>query len=311
MGAWGSGLYSNDTAREVKDAIREIVRLPGDGAFLLDTLLQAFPPGEESDDDYSATWLVLADQFHRYAIDCPALFQKARHIIANGIDDRLMAALGMTPGDRDARKQALTRLIVDWSKAPQKPAGRKVLKAPLKNPLGPGEVWIYPTQGGNSANVLDPLSSIRKTFKPDGWSAFVVARNEFRYGFYPASFLIRLHVEQTTPPSLAACREARVGGRILRVYGEAEPSATCGWAPMSGWVIQKLGAKKIGALAVDWEMVRAKLPVTAFKSSARLRPVHNLLFMKTPGVTLGGKTLPPEILDESVPVAVKVRDVLA
>ena len=72
MGAWGAGLYSSDTAADLKSLIGAIVRLPVPDAELWRLAADEFPQAAEDprDEDHSTLWLVLAHQFVKKGIDC-------------------------------------------------------------------------------------------------------------------------------------------------------------------------------------------------------------------------------------------------
>jgi len=306
MGAWGPGLYSDDTAREVRDVIQEIVRLPKSGDELLDVLFQACPPGNESDDDYTITWLVAADQFHKYGIACARLFHTASQLIEEGADDAAMARLEMSATDRRKRAKALASLRAKWSAPAERPASRRVLHAPVSNPVSQGDVWAYPTSRGNSANVLDSLTHIQKNFAPDGWSAFVVAQTGTQFDVKPIAYVVRLHLSAEMRPDLKSCRSAHVGGVLVGQLGDTEPRATAGWVTLTTSDLRKLGAEKIGKINVDWEIAQELLPHTELTPATKPLPIHNALHVST-----GGDLESPELSDRPMSYGIPLSNLFA
>ena len=70
MGVWGSSLYSDDFAMDLRSAISAVSRLPYDGDKLVDLLCESEPSAANNpeDEDYSTFWLVVADQFTKRGI---------------------------------------------------------------------------------------------------------------------------------------------------------------------------------------------------------------------------------------------------
>ena len=88
MGAWGHKLYDSDVARDVRDAFEDLARLPLDPAALVARALASHPGADDPDDeDHTAFWLALADQFHRYGIAHAPLFERANAIVDSGHDE--------------------------------------------------------------------------------------------------------------------------------------------------------------------------------------------------------------------------------
>jgi hypothetical protein len=96
MGVWGTGIFANDTAADLKDQFEDVVRLP----ITTDELIRIVT-GEEDGDDFH---LALADLFHTYGIDAPAVREKAIELISSGDDLKNKRELGMT--EPDLRRRA-------------------------------------------------------------------------------------------------------------------------------------------------------------------------------------------------------------
>lgn len=112
MGTWGSGLYSNDIAKDLKSTITAVARLPFDTSELVDIIVDSFPEAanDTSDEDHTTFWPVLADQFHRKGIASPDLFDRAIDIVDSGKDLNTPSVTEMGPADQRKREKALRRL---------------------------------------------------------------------------------------------------------------------------------------------------------------------------------------------------------
>ena len=91
MGAWGTGIYSNDTSSDVRDMAKEIYPFTGaeEGTRLI---LKEFPDTAYSDipdSDYADFWFALADMQWKYGILTPDVKAKAIRLIDArvGIDE--------------------------------------------------------------------------------------------------------------------------------------------------------------------------------------------------------------------------------
>ena len=64
---------------------------------------------DAADEDHSIFWLVVADQFAKRGIDCPAARDRALALIADGSDLKTMESLGMDPKGLAKRRAMLSR----------------------------------------------------------------------------------------------------------------------------------------------------------------------------------------------------------
>ena len=81
MGTWGTGLYADDFALDLRNDIAAISRLPISGTEILNLLLSAYDEmaNDPANDEHSRFWLVVADQFRKRNIrQCGAY--GARHV---------------------------------------------------------------------------------------------------------------------------------------------------------------------------------------------------------------------------------------
>ena len=179
MGAWGVGLYSGDFAQDLRGMAKSVARLPFAPDKLLELLCAASPVSADDtgDEDHTVFWLVVADQFAKRGIECPAARERALGIIADGSDLKMMESLRM-----DASGLARRRVMLDELRgrlaAPivgDKP--RPTLKAPQKLLLTPGDAVIYPVCKREPINPYAAGKDLPfvKAWRQDGWGAFVIA----------------------------------------------------------------------------------------------------------------------------------------
>src|SRR5690242_15938999 len=98
MGVWAAGLYSGDFALDLRSAIRAVARLPFDGDRLVEILTETekAAASQPDNEDHTAFWLIVADQFARRGIVCDRARETAAAIIDSGSDLALLGRLGMS-----------------------------------------------------------------------------------------------------------------------------------------------------------------------------------------------------------------------
>jgi hypothetical protein len=127
MGTWSVSLYGSDTASDIRDQIRELLRTPLDVQAIVDALGASFPAlNDKNDEEYSDLWLVVADQFHRHGVQAPGVFATAVSIIETGLDLKVKRALSMSERDLTKRAKVLTELRDRWATPHPKPIKRKI-----------------------------------------------------------------------------------------------------------------------------------------------------------------------------------------
>lgn len=182
MGVWGVGLYSGDFAMDLRGTIKAVARLPFDADQLVDILCQteSTAANNPDDEDHTAFWLVVADQFAKRGIACERVRDKALEIISTGRDLAMLARLGMDPAGLRARGKMLEALRVVIA-APPSHKPRTVLKKPQAFVMNVGDVLVYPTRGGKPINPYYPSKErdlhwmkAASNLREHGWSAFVL-----------------------------------------------------------------------------------------------------------------------------------------
>lgn len=263
MGAWGTKLYEDDTACDLRDAFRELVRLPESPAELRRRAARRFGMGDDpKGEEETGFWLALADQFHRYGLEDAELFDLARDIIVSGADLAANRALGMDEGDLKKREKVLAGLLESWASPHPKPRTRKTIKGPDAYCFEVGDCYRYPTQG-HSGLPYTSWEFDRKNpyafFSPDGWGAFVVF-DRWRYDDYYARYLIAvlyLEAPADSPPTLETCRAAPIDGYIMDHWDlHYEMVGSC-YLKSPKRELKLLQADHLGQLPVDAAALRA------------------------------------------------------
>jgi hypothetical protein len=176
MGTWGVGLYSSDFARDLRSAIAAVARLPFSDERLAEILVgtESSAANDPANEDHTIFWLVLADQFARRSITSVRASDCALRIIDEGSDLAMLERLGMKPADLGKRRKFLTELrsrIASPSSA-EKP--RRVLKKPQPYVMDVGEIFTYPTSGGDNINPYFVSKDLMRNWSHDGWGALVI-----------------------------------------------------------------------------------------------------------------------------------------
>jgi hypothetical protein len=173
MGTWGSGLYSDDYALDLRASIAALCRLPHSGDAIVDLLAELNPEAHDPDDDCHTTfWLVVADQLHRRGIRSQAQ-ERALEIIANQTNLAALAKLDMAAEDLEERQRSLSALG-DELRSPTAEKSRKTLKKPQPLLFGAGDVLVFPIDSrGNCYNPYMKNPALAR-FTPVGWDGCMV-----------------------------------------------------------------------------------------------------------------------------------------
>ena len=212
VGTWGIGLFANDTAADLRDDFRAVVRAPWKGERLLAWAVARCPSAADpADTDYPVLRLAIADLFWTYGIDHPETFSRAEQVIADGTDLAALRLLGMKPRDLDRRARLLAGLAERWRTSNPKPRPRRILAAPEPFVLEVGDVLAYPMDGGLLRNpYVGPRTAERffdrHPWVPDGWGAAVVLDRFHKYEVfarYVIAFVAAGEPARIDPASLA------------------------------------------------------------------------------------------------------------
>jgi hypothetical protein len=138
MGAWGPGLFSDDTACDVRDDYRELLEDGVDDDVATQTVLDSYSGALGDPDEGSVVWLALAFTQSKVGRLDPAVREEALRIIETGADLRRWA----DPAIRKRRQAALEKVRTQLV-GPQ--PGRKRLRPPKRHEtsLVPADVLAY------------------------------------------------------------------------------------------------------------------------------------------------------------------------
>lgn len=200
MGAWGSGLYANDFALDLRAAVAAVARLPLADEELLRLLMEAEPgpAGSPDDPDHDIFWLAVAQQFARRGIQAPQAAGTAQAVIAR-----------LLPEQSDRKRRAeLEGLAREIGGEPARRIARKTLKAPQPFLFETGDAFAFPVQRGRGINPYFPTERGRRDFIGDGWAIGLIARRGRAFGFLAWYTPLMLFRALPAVPALAGLPEA-------------------------------------------------------------------------------------------------------
>jgi hypothetical protein len=208
MGTWGTGLYSNDLAQDLRDDFRMLVRAPWKPERLLAEIALKYPSVTQvTDADYFDLRLVLADLLWTYGINHEATLQTAEGIINAGSDLAAKRSLGMREADLTRRARLLADLAQKWNTENPKPRRRRVLTEAEPFVLQVGDCLVYPTSEGKARNpYVGPRQEASQykihAWEADGWGSAIVLNQYHKYGVFARYVLALLasHPETRLDP---------------------------------------------------------------------------------------------------------------
>lgn len=173
MGAWGGGLYSNDTALDLRTQVSLLSKIPKSGDEILDILVRSNEwiyneTGKETD----IFWYVVADQFEKRGITCEALYKEALGRLKKEPGSYVSGFRDVT--DKRSWMKSIGKLR-DRLQNPRPIKPRPKSKKPPAFALQLGGAYTFPTMQGKSFTPW--FSSWEKAeFHPDGYGALIVLR---------------------------------------------------------------------------------------------------------------------------------------
>ena len=216
MGSWGAGLYSDDSAADLKNTIALLDKVPITSDRLLEILIESYGESVALTADAGPTfWLVVADQFEKKGIRSTRAFEQAQAAIATGADLRDLEARGMEA--RDLKKRA--KIHAELEARLKKPRPEKPRPAGGKPPdfvVDIGEVYAFPTMRSQAFNAWY-ASWEQAKFVPDGWGAMLVLDRGRVFDWLPWCAVASLTVDPSREPSL----QDAVGARVRTEAGGA------------------------------------------------------------------------------------------
>jgi hypothetical protein len=143
MGTWSPGIFGNDTAAEVRDEYRELIRGGSSDASAEGLIIERFAGDIDNPDTGADVWLALAVsewELGRLSADTS---ERALEMIGSG--QAMARWLDVAPNLQARRRKALAK-AEEQLRGPQ-PARRTLRKPPSTN-LNPGDVLAYTTRDG-------------------------------------------------------------------------------------------------------------------------------------------------------------------
>ncbi|MDF1743494.1 MAG: hypothetical protein P1V19_07335, partial [Gimesia sp.] len=252
MGSWGPGLYSNDTALDLRSTISAIVKLPFETQRLVEIVSEVFPDAacKKVDEDYTTFWLVLADQFHKRSIDHPEVFDRSINIIDSGSDLRMQEALGLAAPYLKKREKNLLKLREKLCQPViEKP--RKTLQKPQPLIMETGDVMVFPvSEDGKSINpYFTEIEWQQEKWRQADWGAAVILAcgHAFEYLAYYCPLVQMRLVNMAQSPTLEMLQEP-VGWRFLQAGTSSKTH------------LRRSQVKKIANIKCDQQKVQDRFP---------------------------------------------------
>ena len=260
MGSWGTGLYQNDIASDVKLVFGDLSRRPTDTDTLVSQVLEKFGISlSVNDDDSADVILSLADILHQYALDHPATMAAARLLIEDGRDLAIKKSLGMSTRDLEKREKVLAEALDRWSLPHPKPRKRKAPKEPEPFLLEVGDVWAFPTMR-HAARPFQIKDVDLSQFQPDGWGVFAIADQWHHEGHRACYLFVLAIVPDVATPTLKDALAARVQQYTFHMSAFDEDKTGVMifegrlWKCLMG--IKQWPAVKLGSAVFDADRVR-------------------------------------------------------
>lgn len=255
MGTWGTSLYEDDEALDIRDSIAILSKMPIDGERTLELLLENFDRDFNlEDEDAPIFWLTVADQFEKKGIGCDKVLQMAIQVIEGGADLRALEGRGMEVADLVQRKKLLDKLLLRF----KNPKTTRPLSKPALPPklcVCAGQIYAYPTMNGQGMNAW--FSSWEAAdFNPDGAGALIILATGRAFDWFPwcayTPVNINPHEQITLDKVLASKTTFREG------VGYCAPKQTH---------FKKMGMSLLGSATLDPAKVDAVMQMCPRKPS--------------------------------------------
>jgi len=241
MGTWGTGIYAGDMAADLRGTVSALVQLPFEPDRIVEILCETEPTAanDPNDEDHTAFWLVVADQFLKRGIACDRVCEMAFAIIDSGRDIEMLSNLGMTPSDRAKRKKVLAELRAKLAAPAVVPKPRKTLSKPQPLLMESGDLFTYPTCGGEPINPYFNEKELEKIgWKHDGWGVMMILDCGRAFDFLAWYRPITIMDSLAQKPNAETLHSQKVAW-ILRNSG------TCSTGHFKRMQLEKLGAIRI------------------------------------------------------------------
>jgi hypothetical protein len=264
MGTWGTGIYSNDLATDLKPAVAGLAKLPFAPDQIVEHLCELFPEvaSNEGDEDHSTFWFVIADQLYKKGIISERATKIALEIIRSGRDIETLRDCGMEEGDLIKRRKVLEKLESDLLRQPNSHVTSSKITKPKPLVLFVGETFAYPTSKGQSVNpYFSPRDLEKQPFEPDGFGIFTVIRTGHMFGYLPWYQLALSSQNFRAPPAQS---------KLLK----SENWSSHGIGTLSAVHKERLMLQKLGEFQIRESAVNKLFPF--IESDARDSAVSNI-----------------------------------
>ena len=250
MGSWGSGLYGSDIACDLRAMIGAVLKLPFEDERLVDILCEreSAAANDPDDEDHTAFWLVLADQFEKRGIASVRVRDSAIAIIDEGRDLASHEARGLRGADLRKRARMLGELRARLTAAPRQARPRTTLKAPQPYTLEIGTLYACPTRGSAAINTYRGRTNFDGSpWIPDGFRQFVILARGRAFDYLAWYQPIVTIATVTAPPRLEDAQSD--------LWWRIETPKTC-----STRHFKMLEIEAVGAVPIDFAKARQRFP---------------------------------------------------
>lgn len=152
MGAWGPGIFSNDTASDVRDSYFDLYDNGSDLVAIREQLERDFKEGDRLQDN-TDLWLSLAACQWRIGHMDADVLEKVRTIVHRGIDIEVWHSLDATPATLRSREKALHGLLAQIQTRNSKPRPRRRKSIP-STIFKTGECYAVRLSNGNYTAIV-------------------------------------------------------------------------------------------------------------------------------------------------------------
>jgi|688.fasta_scaffold579952_1 hypothetical protein len=263
MGTWGSGLYDDDEACDIRDEIAlSLATKPSITAeALLASLRKKFGYGTDLMLDGCPTfWMTVADQFTKHGIESQIAKTLALAAIEKGHDLKDLEARGMDARGLRARANVHRRLRQRFTD-PQLATRKVALKSVPKLCVEAGEIYSFPTSRFGSSFNAYRSSWEEIDFNPTGWGALIILKAGRFKGLHPWAIYSVVVVNSNPEPTL----EAILAGKTMRLgVNHCVPRQSH---------IKKMRMKLLGKVVLDSKRVEELMQHAKFTTTTPKRAV--------------------------------------
>jgi hypothetical protein len=146
VGAWGAGIFSNDTAADIRRSLRELLEDGLSPEEATERLISSAYGADEDPDDATSFWTGLAAAQMALGVLQPRVRDHAVTLIDSGGDIALFT---------DAKVAAKRRSVLDKLRlqllGPQKPPVKVRRPMPIPSPVAAGDVFLLKLENGRRA----------------------------------------------------------------------------------------------------------------------------------------------------------------